>query len=180
MDIKFSNGYRKHIEQCINLNKICYGNTGVTVKSRLPDPLDTKYENLYIVLDNDKVVGYIDFQLCDYTKGKIISILKQYGIEGKTLLYLDSVCVLPEYRSYGIATKLTNLVLSKNSADIIAAEVVKPPNEPMAVSSKILKSLGFKELVTIEDSWTQYMKNHKLSCNFCGSECHCAGVLFVK
>jgi len=115
----------------------------------------------WVALHNDKVIGWaaVTTENTNIKKG-----------------VLRCIAVHPEYRGCGIGRNLTKKRLKYlNDCDIIMSYAwVRPDGTCM--SCRNLENFGFKLLLLDSD----YYKNTRNNCKYCGSKCQCLARVYVK
>lgn len=94
---------------------------------------------------------------------------------------IKSLAVRPEYRHRGIGTKLTieSIVrLKEMSCDFFLA-VSWVSNKPDS-SQKMFEKLGFKNILSVPDYWTQDSIKEGYQCPNCGNPCHCTANFYFR
>lgn len=94
---------------------------------------------------------------------------------------IKSVAVRPGYRHRGIGTKLTlksMARLKEMSCDFFLA-VSWVSNRPDS-SQKMFENLGFRNILSVPDYWTQDSIEKAYQCPNCGNPCHCNAIFYLR
>lgn len=105
----------------------------------------------------------------------------QVSLSGFKIGLIKSVAVKPEYRHQGIGTDLTieSMVrLKKMSCDFFLA-VSWVSNRPDS-SQKMFEKLGFKNILSIPDYWTEESIKEGYLCPNCRNPCHCTANFYLR
>ncbi len=94
---------------------------------------------------------------------------------------IKSVSVRPEYRHRGIGTQLTieSMVRLKSMPCDFFLAVSWVSNKPDS-SQKMFEKLGFKNILSINDYWTQESIKEGYLCPNCGNPCHCTAIFYFR
>ncbi|MDO8460937.1 MAG: N-acetyltransferase [bacterium] len=124
------------------------------------------------------------YPLENETVNEYTHVFKEYNLP---ILFSDfkvglikSVAVRPAYRHQGIGTKLTiesMIRLKEMSCDSFLA-VSWVSNRPDS-SQKMFEKLGFKNILSIPDYWTEDSIKEGYLCPNCGNPCHCTAIFYL-
>lgn len=94
---------------------------------------------------------------------------------------IKSVAVRPEYRHRGIGTELTveSMVRLKNMSCDFFLAVSWVSNRPDS-SQGMFEKLGFENILSIPDYWTQESIKEGYLCPNCGNPCHCTANFYFR
>ena len=95
---------KEDLKQLLELQRVCYVKNYWEDQSVFEKMLLVFPEGAFLILDKDKLIGYIFFH--PYTFGKIKSLNNSLMLLGdENCLYIHDLCIHPNYRGLGL-TKL--------------------------------------------------------------------------
>ena len=147
-----------------------------------------EYEKFsYVALEHDTIIGVI---LNDILSLQVFS--ESLSVETSTLsttahphtkIGLLNVLVVKEsFQRKGIGNMLLEVSLQEmkeRHVHHMFAEAWKTTSGAINIE-KLLVSLGFKEMIEIQDFWKEDSIKEGFSCSFCGFPCICSAVIFHK
>lgn len=140
-----------------------------------------------IVNDNKTVItGFITGKMISHNdvvemyKSNLDSI-PQVMMQTLKFGFIQSIAVSSDYTNMGIGKELVAQMdqeLQKLGANVILTTAWK--NGDNINIGSILRSLGYKESLTIPEYWHDDSIKNIYSCPRCGKPCHCSAVIFYK
>jgi len=149
---------------------IVYNGVGETyAKNIIPTDIS---ESILLVAKLDKeIIGFV----CGYNSSEYTDMI---NINENINSTLKMIAIEPEYRGYGICTKLTKECLKYLSQPTIS-RAWRRSEEPD--SSLIFKKLNFDLISSIENTWLKESKQEQDDnfCPDCGKICYCDSEIYV-
>ena len=110
------NAYKKYVEQC-------WGKwDDIDQKNRFKESMEKTFDRTYIIMFNDKRIGFY--------QGQVVN---------ERTYYIENICIIPEYQGKGIETEILKSVLNEYSDENIEIQYFK--QNPVG---NLYKKLGFE------------------------------------
>ena len=116
------NAYKKYVEQC-------WGKwDDIDQKNRFKESMEKTFDRTYIIMFNDKRIGFY--------QGQVVN---------ERTYYIENICIIPEYQGKGIETEILKSVLNEYSDENIEIQYFK--QNPVG---NLYKKLGFEPIGVTE------------------------------
>lgn len=110
------NAYKKYVEQC-------WGKwDDIDQKNRFKESMEKTFDRTYIIMFNDKRIGFY--------QGQVVN---------ERTYYIENICIIPEYQGKGIGTEILKSVINEYSDKNIEIQYFK--QNPVG---NLYKKLGFE------------------------------------
>ena len=110
------NAYKKYVEQC-------WGKwDDIDQKNRFKESMEKTFDRTYIIVFNDKRIGFY--------QGQVVN---------ERTYYIENICIIPEYQGKGIGTEILKSVINGYSDKNIEIQYFK--QNPVG---NLYKKLGFE------------------------------------
>lgn len=141
----------------------------------------------YVALEHDTIIGVIlnDILYLEVFSESLSvesSILSKAAHPHTKIGLLNVLVVKESFQRKGIGNMLLEVSLQEMKERHIHhmfAEAWKTTSGVINIK-KLLVSLGFEEIIEIQDFWKEDSMKEGFSCSFCGFPCICSAVIFCK